>query len=78
MSVPDAPKDGGGSGDITSVCWPCDTADATRWTPCSCVAGMTTDEAGEALGVTGRTVKRQWQKARMLLYAFLRTDRQPP
>ncbi len=39
-------------------------------------AGLTTDEAGEALGVSGRTVKREWQKARMLLRAFLRDRRE--
>jgi RNA polymerase sigma factor (TIGR02999 family) len=36
-------------------------------------AGLTTEEAGEALGVTGRTVKREWQKARLLLQALLRS-----
>jgi RNA polymerase sigma factor (TIGR02999 family) len=41
-------------------------------------AGLTTDEAGEALGVTGRTVKREWQKARILLQALLRDRRRPP
>ena len=41
-------------------------------------AGMTTDEAGEALGVTGRTVKREWQKARMLLHALLRAGQPSP
>jgi RNA polymerase sigma factor (TIGR02999 family) len=35
-------------------------------------AGLTTEEAGEALGITGRTVKREWQKARLLLQALLR------
>jgi RNA polymerase sigma factor (TIGR02999 family) len=39
-------------------------------------AGLTTEEAGEALGVTGRTVKREWQKARLLLQALLRST--PP
>jgi RNA polymerase sigma factor (TIGR02999 family) len=39
-------------------------------------AGLTTDEAGEALGMSGRTVKREWQKARMLLQALLRGDRE--
>jgi RNA polymerase sigma factor (TIGR02999 family) len=37
-------------------------------------AGLTTEEAGEALGVTGRTVKREWQKARLLLQALLRSE----
>jgi RNA polymerase sigma factor (TIGR02999 family) len=33
--------------------------------------GLTTDEAGEALGMSARTVKREWQKAKMLLGALL-------
>lgn len=33
--------------------------------------GLTTDEAGEALGLSARTVKREWQKAKMLLGALL-------
>jgi RNA polymerase sigma factor (TIGR02999 family) len=33
--------------------------------------GLTTGEAGEALGLSPRTVKREWQKARMLLGALL-------
>jgi RNA polymerase sigma factor (TIGR02999 family) len=36
-------------------------------------AGLTTEETGEALGVTGRTVKREWQKARLLLQALLQS-----
>jgi RNA polymerase sigma factor (TIGR02999 family) len=39
-------------------------------------SGMTTEEAGEALGISARTVKREWRKARMLLMALLR--HQPP
>jgi len=39
-------------------------------------AGLTTEEAAAALGVTSRTVKREWQKARMLLGAWLRDSRQ--
>jgi DNA-directed RNA polymerase specialized sigma24 family protein len=34
-------------------------------------SGLTTEEAGEALGLSARTVKREWQKARMLLRALL-------
>jgi RNA polymerase sigma factor (TIGR02999 family) len=34
-------------------------------------AGMTHDEAATALGVTGRTVRRDWRKARLLLSAAL-------
>jgi len=34
--------------------------------------GMTDLEIGEALGVTDRTVRRDWEKARTLLYAALR------
>jgi RNA polymerase sigma factor (TIGR02999 family) len=41
-------------------------------------AGLTTEEAGEALGVTGRTVKREWQKARLLLQALLRSGPSGP
>jgi RNA polymerase sigma factor (TIGR02999 family) len=33
-------------------------------------AGLTSDEAGEVLGVSGRTVKREWRKARALLQAL--------
>ncbi len=33
--------------------------------------GLTTEEAGEALGLSARTVKREWQKARMVLGALL-------
>jgi RNA polymerase sigma factor (TIGR02999 family) len=33
--------------------------------------GLTTDEAGNALGLSARTVKREWQKAKMLLGALL-------
>lgn len=35
-------------------------------------AGMTETEVAEALGVTERTVRRDWQKARLLLAAALR------
>jgi RNA polymerase sigma factor (TIGR02999 family) len=35
-------------------------------------AGMTEDEVAAALGVTDRTVRRDWQKARILLAAALR------
>jgi RNA polymerase sigma factor (TIGR02999 family) len=35
-------------------------------------AGFTTEEAAEALGVSSRTVKREWQKARLLLGVWLR------
>ena len=33
--------------------------------------GMTTEEAGELLGLSPRTVKREWQKAKMLLGVLL-------
>jgi RNA polymerase sigma factor (TIGR02999 family) len=33
--------------------------------------GLTTEEAGEALGLSARTVKREWQKAKLLLGALL-------
>lgn len=35
-------------------------------------AGMTEPEIGQALGVTDRTVRRDWEKARLLLAAALR------
>ncbi len=35
-------------------------------------AGLTTEEAAETLGVSSRTVKRDWQKAKALLYALVR------
>jgi RNA polymerase sigma factor (TIGR02999 family) len=35
-------------------------------------AGMTETEVAEALGVTERTVRRDWQKAKLLLAAALR------
>lgn len=33
-------------------------------------AGLTSDEAGDVLGISGRTVKREWRKARALLQAL--------
>jgi DNA-directed RNA polymerase specialized sigma24 family protein len=36
-------------------------------------AGMRLDEIGEALGVTERTVRRDWERARLLLFAALRS-----
>jgi RNA polymerase sigma factor (TIGR02999 family) len=33
--------------------------------------GMTTEEAGDLLGLSARTVKREWQKARMMLGVLL-------
>lgn len=33
--------------------------------------GLTTEEAGDALGLSARTVKREWQKAKMLLGVIL-------
>ncbi|MBP7777140.1 MAG: sigma-70 family RNA polymerase sigma factor [Acidobacteria bacterium] len=41
-------------------------------------SGMTTDEAGEALGLSARTVKREWQKARILLMALLQSPQRGP
>ena len=34
-------------------------------------AGMTEPEVAEALGVTDRTVRRDWEKARLLLAGML-------
>ena len=36
-----------------------------------CFAGLSEIQIGEALGVTVRTVRRQWQRARLLLHAAL-------
>lgn len=41
-------------------------------------AGLTTEETAEVLGVTSRTVKREWKKARLLLGAWLREPRLEP
>jgi RNA polymerase sigma factor (TIGR02999 family) len=35
--------------------------------------GMSDDEIGQALGLTGRTVRRDWEKARMLLAHALKS-----
>jgi DNA-directed RNA polymerase specialized sigma24 family protein len=35
-------------------------------------AGMTESEIAAALGITDRTVRRDWEKARLLLAAMLR------
>jgi RNA polymerase sigma factor (TIGR02999 family) len=34
-------------------------------------AGLAVEEIAEALGVTSRTIRRQWEKARLLLFASL-------
>jgi DNA-directed RNA polymerase specialized sigma24 family protein len=34
---------------------------------------MSDDEIGQALGLTGRTVRRDWEKARMLLAHALKS-----
>lgn len=39
--------------------------------------GMTEDEVAEALGVTARTVRRDWQKARAFLYRELQATDSP-
>lgn len=39
--------------------------------------GLTTEEAGEALKMSSRTVKREWQKAKMLLEAVLASTSDP-
>ncbi|MEM6337802.1 MAG: ECF-type sigma factor, partial [Bacteroidota bacterium] len=36
-------------------------------------AGFTDQEAGEALGISERTVRRDWEKARVLLYRQLKS-----
>ena len=44
-----------------------------RVVECRFFGGMTNDEIAEALGVTSRTVERDWIKARMLLRDALRS-----
>ena len=43
-----------------------------RVVECRFFGGMTEEETGEALGLSARTVRRDWVKARGLLYADLR------
>ena len=45
------------------------TVDArlARVVECRFFGGLSEDETGEALGITTRTVQRDWVKARMLL-----------
>jgi RNA polymerase sigma factor (sigma-70 family) len=44
-----------------------------RVVECRYFGGLTEEEAAAALGVTARTVRRDWVKARGWLYAELRT-----
>ena len=37
-------------------------------------AGLSVEETASALGVSERTIKRDWQKARAFLYAELHED----
>jgi RNA polymerase sigma factor (sigma-70 family) len=43
-----------------------------RVVECRFFGGLTEEETGEALGITARTVRRDWVKAKGLLYAELR------
>jgi RNA polymerase sigma factor (TIGR02999 family) len=45
---------------------------ATRVVECRFFAGLTEEETAEALGVTARTVRRDWVKAQAWLYQTLR------
>lgn len=45
-----------------------------RVVECRFFGGMTEQETAEALGITDRTVRRDWIKARALLYQALRAD----
>jgi RNA polymerase sigma factor (TIGR02999 family) len=40
--------------------------------------GLSVEEAGEALGVSPRTVKRDWRKARAFLYQTIQGEELPP
>jgi RNA polymerase sigma factor (sigma-70 family) len=42
-----------------------------RVVECRFFGGMTEEEVAEALGVTARTVRRDWEKARAFLYREL-------
>jgi RNA polymerase sigma factor (TIGR02999 family) len=46
-------------------------ARAARVVECRFFGGLSVPETAEALGVSGRTVKRDWRKARLLLYRLM-------
>lgn len=46
-------------------------ARAARVVECRFFGGLSVPETAEALGVSGRTVKRDWRKARLLLYRMM-------
>jgi RNA polymerase sigma factor (sigma-70 family) len=52
---------------MRSIVLPEIDARLARVVECRFFGGMTNDEIAEALGVTSRTVERDWVKARMLL-----------
>jgi len=47
---------------------------AARVVECRFYGGLSVDETAEALGVTSRTVNRDWQFARAWLFDHLRSD----
>ena len=53
-------------------------ARAARVVECRFYGGLSVEETGEALGVTGRTVNRDWQFARAWLFDHLRRAGEEP
>jgi RNA polymerase sigma factor (TIGR02999 family) len=47
---------------------------AGRVVECRFFGGLTVEETAEALGCSGRTVKRDWRKARMMLFRMMKSD----
>jgi RNA polymerase sigma factor (TIGR02999 family) len=52
-------------------------ARAARVVECRFFGGLSVPETAEALGVSARTVKRDWRKARLLLYRMMRPNEAP-
>jgi RNA polymerase sigma factor (TIGR02999 family) len=50
---------------------------AGRVVECRFFGGMSVEETAEALGCSGRTVKRDWRKARMMLFRMMKSDDTP-
>jgi DNA-directed RNA polymerase specialized sigma24 family protein len=40
--------------------------------------GLSVEETGEALGVSPRTIKRDWRRARAFLYRAMKEEEVPP
>lgn len=48
-----------------------------RVVECRFFGGLAVDETAEALGLSARTVERDWRRAKLLLYEELRPERSP-